>query len=89
MKKFQKTNHQLRGVREVMRNKSFVITISLMMLAFVTLVFILNNSSSHSKKMSHDRVKYLRDSLEMEYIKKQLESYPYDHSEIKDTTVIN
>jgi hypothetical protein len=38
-------------------------------------------------RMSHDRVKYLRDSLEMEYIKKQLETYPYDHSEIKDITV--
>jgi hypothetical protein len=25
--------------------------------------------------MNHDRVKYLRDSLEMEYYKKQLESY--------------
>ena len=59
-----------------------------MMLAFVTLIFLLNDVPSRSKKMSHDRVKYLRDSLEMEYIKKQLESYPYDHSEIKDTTVI-
>ena len=41
-----------------------------------------------NSQMNHDRVKYLRDSLEMEYYKKQLESYPYDHSEIKDTTVI-
>jgi hypothetical protein len=61
---------------------------SLMMLVFVTIIFLVNDSPYNSKKMSHDRVKYLKDSLEMEYIKKQLESYPYDHSEIKDTTVI-
>jgi len=71
-----------------MRNRSFVITMSLMMLAFVTVIFLLNNDPSRSKKMSHDRVRYLKDSLEMEYIKKQLESYPYDHSEITDTTVV-
>ena len=59
-----------------------------MMTAFIALIFLLNNGPSVSKKMGHDRVKYLRDSLEMEYIKKQLESYPHDHSEIKDTTVI-
>jgi pyruvate dehydrogenase complex dehydrogenase (E1) component len=71
-----------------MRNRAFVTVMSIMMAAFITLIFLLRNGPSTSKKMSHDRVKYLRDSLEMEYIKKQLESYPYDHSEIKDTTVI-
>lgn len=60
---------------------------SLMMLVFITIIFLVNDSPYNSKKMSHGRVKYLKDSLEMEYIKKQLESYPYDHSEIKDTTV--
>ena len=34
------------------------------------------------------RIERLKDSLEMEYYKKELKSYPYDHSEIKDTTVI-
>jgi hypothetical protein len=34
------------------------------------------------------RMERLKDSLEMEYYKKELKSYPYDHSEIKDTTVI-
>jgi pyruvate dehydrogenase complex dehydrogenase (E1) component len=53
------------------------------MVTFVTLVFWLNDGQSVNRKMDHDRVKYLRDSLEMEYYKKQLESYPYDHSEIK------
>ena len=31
------------------------------------------------------RLEHLKDSLEMEYYKKELKSYPYDHSEIKDT----
>ena len=32
------------------------------------------------------RLEHLKDSLEMEYYKKELKSYPNDHSEIKDTT---
>ena len=57
-----------------------------MMTLFVIIMFTskINNSTP---QMSHDRISFLRDSLEMEYYKKQLESYPYDHSEIKDTTV--
>ena len=62
---------------------------SLMMLSFVTIIFVVNDNSYDSKKMSHDRVRFLKDSLEMEYIKKQLESYQYDHSEIKDTVSKN
>jgi hypothetical protein len=56
------------------------------MTLFVIIMFTskINNSTP---QMSHDRISFLRDSLEMEYYKKQLESYPYDHSEIKDTTV--
>jgi hypothetical protein len=71
-----------------MRNNTFFVLMGLMMVAFVTLVFLFTDKSSVNIRMDHDRVKYLRDSLEMEYYKKQLESYPYDHSEIKDTTVI-
>ena len=60
-----------------------------MMAIFVIIMFSSKVSDGGSNlQMNHDRVKYLRDSLEMEYYKKQLESYPYDHSEIKDTTVI-
>lgn len=70
-----------------MRNNTFFVLMGLMMVAFVTLVFLFTDKQYMNKKMDHDRVKYLRDSLEMEYYKKQLESYPYDHSEIKDTTV--
>ena len=62
---------------------------SIMMLVFFTFAFMLTSDSSTNKKMNHDRVRYLKDSLEMEYIKKQLESYPYDHSEIKDTIYKN
>lgn len=35
------------------------------------------------------RLEHLKDSLEMEYYKKELKSYPNDHSEIKDTTKQN
>jgi hypothetical protein len=31
------------------------------------------------------RMERLKDSLETEYYKKELKSYPYNHSEIKDT----
>ena len=51
---------------------------SIMMLLFVTGVLLL----STRKRLEHDKIKNLRDSLEMEYYKKQLESYPYDHSKI-------
>lgn len=59
-----------------------------MMAIFVIIMFSSRISDGCTNpRMNHDRVKYLKDSLEMEYYKKQLESYPYDHSEIKDTTV--
>lgn len=32
--------------------------------------------------MTHDKLRFIKDSLETEYYKKQLESYPYDHSKI-------
>lgn len=68
-----------------MSNRTFIFVISLIMVLFVSAIFLKTNTTNSPKVMSHDRIKYLRDSLEMEYIKKQLESYPYDHSEIKDT----
>ena len=34
----------------------------------------------------YDEIRYQKDSLEVELYKRQLESYPFDHSEIKDTT---
>jgi hypothetical protein len=72
-----------------MTNRTFALLMVSMMAIFVIIMFSSKVSDGGSNpQMNHDRVKYLRDSLEMEYYKKQLESYPYDHSEIKDTTVI-
>jgi hypothetical protein len=72
-----------------MTNRTFALFMVSMMAIFVIIMFSSRISDGGSNsQMNHDRVKYLRDSLEMEYYKKQLESYPYDHSEIKDTTVI-
>lgn len=55
----------------------------------LTFYSIIRKKSEVKNHMDYERVKYLRDSLEMEYYKKQLESYPFNHSEIKDTTVID
>ena len=52
------------------------------MLLFVTGVVVLTYELSTRKRLDTDKIKNLRDSLEMEYYKKQLESYPYDHSKI-------
>jgi hypothetical protein len=65
-----------------MTNRTFFIVMSIMMLLFVTGVVLLTDELSTRKKMTHNRLVYLKDSLEMEYYKKQLESYPYDHSKI-------
>lgn len=57
--------------------------------SFTLLIVIsIDKKTVNKEQISHDRLLYIKDSLEMEYIKKQFESYPYDHSEIKDTTVI-
>ena len=72
-----------------MTNRTFALFMVSMMAIFVIIMFSSKVSDGGSNpQMNHDRVKYLRDSLEMEYYKKQLESYPYDHSKINDTTVI-
>ena len=65
-----------------MTNRTFFIVMSIMMLLFITGVVLLTDGLSTRKKLEHDKIKNLRDSLEMEYYKKQLESYPYDHSKI-------
>ena len=67
-----------------MTNRTFFIVMSIMMLLFVTGVLLL----STRKRLEHDKIKNLRDSLEMEYYKKQLESYPYDHSKIPTNDTI-
>ena len=58
---------------------------------FFTLIlgFLICDSIQRYNQSESIRMKYLKDSVEMEYYKKQLESYPYDHSEIKDTIKSN
>jgi hypothetical protein len=58
-----------------------------LMVLGVTFVFIEITKEQKTIYREYDRIKYLKDSLEMEYYKKQLETFPFDHSEIKDTTV--
>jgi len=77
-----------------MADRIFYLVISILTLLFVIDVIQIiretpkdKKMTPKDKKMTHNRLEYLRDSLEMEYYKKQLESYPYDHSEIKDITV--
>lgn len=64
------------------------VIIGLSILFIVLIVTSTEKKTVNKEQISHDKLLYIKDSLEMEYIKKQLESYPYDHSEIKDTTVI-
>jgi cell division protein FtsL len=54
-----------------------------MIILGITFFFITKTKNTVEK----NKIEYLKDSLEMEYNKKQLETYPFDHSEIKDTTV--
>lgn len=50
------------------------------MILFITIVF--TSRFTDKKELESERVKFLKDSLEIEYYKKELESYPYDHSKI-------
>ena len=45
-------------------------------------IIITSRIDSYNKQMTHDKLEFIKDSLETEYYKKQLESYPYDHSKI-------
>ena len=51
-----------------------------LMILFITIVF--TSRFTDKKELESERVKFLKDSLEIEYYKKELESYPYDHSKI-------
>jgi hypothetical protein len=52
------------------------------------IIFITSKTIEANRVISIERENFIKDSIETEQIKKQLRSYPYDHSEIKDTTVI-
>jgi len=72
-----------------MKSKDYFI---LMVISLVLGYFILKISNNQNKniivrypkrKEVQEQVKYLRDSFGDEYYKKQLESYPFEHSKIK------
>ncbi len=65
-----------------MRNSLFIVLIGAIMMVTGASIFVSLLNSKTEQHITHSRVEYLKDSLEMEYYKKQLESYPYDHSKI-------
>lgn len=62
---------------------SMVISVGVIM--FFSISYI--NYLDMKETINEERLKSLRDSLERDCNQKLIESYPYDHSEIKDTTV--
>lgn len=66
-----------------MRNRNFNEIVYIFLSVFVLLVSVfLLFKFKNVNTMNHNRVEYLRDSLQMEYYKKQLETYPFEHSKI-------
>lgn len=66
-----------------MRNRNFNEIVYIFLSVFVLLVSVfLLFKFKNANTMNHNRVEYLRDSLQMEYYKKQLETYPFEHSKI-------
>ena len=71
-----------------MRNKSLgVLSIIFAIFLGCIIIFITNKTIESNKVISIEKENFIKDSIEIEQIKKQLKSYPYDHSEIKDSTV--
>ena len=56
----------------------------LLFLSFAGILFIISLTPNYDVEglKKQQKIQYLKDSLETEYYKKQLESYPYDHSKI-------
>lgn len=69
-----------------MRKESIFLIIAVISL-MVTLIAIYYSKSVNDTK----RIQMInfKDSLENEFYKKQLETFPFEHGEIKDTTVKN
>jgi hypothetical protein len=66
-------------------NKAVKIFLLAILLIFgVTYFYFLTSSVKDNRyeRKEKETIQYLRDSLEMEYSKKQLESYPFEHSRI-------
>lgn len=64
-----------------MKSSLFFILASIIFL-ILSLIIITSRIDLNNKQMTHDKLEFIKDSLETEYYKKQLESYPYDHSKI-------
>ena len=61
--------------------------IGFLLIVMILLVYVsLTPNQDVEDRKEFLRTERLKDSLEIEFYKKQLESYPYNHSEIKDTT---
>jgi hypothetical protein len=60
--------------------------IGFLLIVMILLVYVsLTPNQDVEDRKEFLRTERLKDSLEIEFYKKQLNSYPYDHSEIKDT----
>ena len=70
----------MKRISENMREIGFL----LIVMVLLVYVSITPNQDVEDRK-EFLRMERLKDSLETEYYKKELKSYPYNHSEIKDT----
>jgi hypothetical protein len=53
----------------------------------ITFMFISLKEEEIIIRQEKNRIEFVKDSLDTEYNMKQLNSYPFEHSEIKDSTV--
>lgn len=74
----------MKQIKENLKEIGFFLIV-MMLLLYVA--FTPNQDVEMKKQIL--RMEHLKDSLEIEYYKKELKSYPYDHSEIKDTVKTN
>ena len=70
----------MRQIKENFKEVGFFLIV-MMLLVYVSLT----PNQDVERKKEFLRIQQVRDSLEMEYYKKKLDSHPFDHSEIKDT----
>ena len=70
-------------MKQIKENLKEIIFFIIVMMLLLYVAITPNQDVERGKEVL--RLEHLKDSLEMEYYKKELKSYPYDHSEIKDT----
>jgi hypothetical protein len=70
-------------MKQIKENLKEIIFFLFFMMLLLYIAITPNQDVERGKEVL--RLEHLKDSLEMEYYKKELKSYPYDHSEIKDT----